>query len=374
MMKRRGLDALLILLPILIVVTAGVLVVMLLYRPAAGAQSLLGGTGNEAGATATQGSVRQGMAIPPVEQPVTAIPLGGPLADDSVEISGLAWYGDTLMMLPQYPRHATGGEEGYIYGLAKADILSYLDGRTSGPLEPMAVPFDAHTLRDRMEDFQGFESIGFSGDRVYLTIEAGSGNDMMGYLVSGQVAPDLSRIVIDTEHLVPIEPQAALDNKADEALLVLDDRLLTFYEANGASVNPRPVAHVFDLDLNPLGTLPVPSLEYRITDAARIPAGNRFWVINTFVFADFELYSASDPLADRYGKGPTHSRFPVVERLVEMKYDPSGITFSGDAPIQLQLAPFNFRNWEGLALLDDRGFLLATDKYPSTILAFVPMP
>jgi hypothetical protein len=31
------------------------------------------------------------------------------------------------------------------------------------------------------------------------------------------------------------------------------------------------------------------------------------------------------------------------------------------------------RNWEGLVRLDDYGFLLATDKYPRTILAFVPL-
>jgi hypothetical protein len=29
------------------------------------------------------------------------------------------------------------------------------------------------------------------------------------------------------------------------------------------------------------------------------------------------------------------------------------------------------RNWEAIARLDDVGFLLATDKYPETIFAFV---
>jgi hypothetical protein len=87
-----------------------------------------------------------------------------------------------------------------------------------------------------------------------------------------------------------------------------------------------------------------------------------------------ELLPASDPLAESFGKGPTHSRLPMVERLVEMQYDASGVSLTGAAPVQLQLAMLETRNWEGLVLLDGRGFLLATDKYPSTILAFVPMP
>ncbi|MGE5252261.1 MAG: hypothetical protein ACM3QS_18825 [Bacteroidota bacterium] len=315
-------------------------------------------------------------AVPPqpVEQPVIQIPMGGRLADQSAEISGLAWYGDYLMLLPQYPRHATGGNEGYIYALRKADILDFLDGKTKGPLEPLAVRFDAYGIRDQMRNFQGFESIGFSGDRVYVTIEAGAGTNMMGYLASGQVMPDLSKIVLDSKKLVSIQPQAAMDNKADEALLVLDDRILTFFEVNGAAFNPHPEVHVFSLDLQALGTLPSVSLEYRLTDAAREPGTNRFWVINQFFLADLELLPKADPLAEAFGKGPTHARLPQVERLVEMKFDPTGVTLAGTAPVQLQLATFETRNWEGLALLDNRGFLVATDKYPSTILAFVPRP
>jgi hypothetical protein len=310
-----------------------------------------------------------------IEQPITTIPLSGRLADPSAELSGLAWYGDYLILLPQYPRRETGGGQGYIYALRKSDILGYLDGKSNGPLDPIAIPFNALGLRDKMSNFEGFEAIGFAGDRVYLTIESGAGSKMMGYLVEGKVAPDLSKIEIDTSRLTPIEPQATLNNKADEALLVLDDRILTFYEVNGAAFNPHPVAHVFSLGLDSLGTVPSASLEYRITDAAREPGSNRFWVVDSFFLADLELLPKSDPLAEAFGKGPTHSRWPMVERLVELRYDPAfGVSLAGTAPIQLQLAPMETRNWEGLALLDDRGFLMATDKYPSTLLAFVPFP
>jgi hypothetical protein len=101
----------------------------------------------------------------------------------------------------------------------------------------------------------------------------------------------------------------------------------------------------------------------------RIISGNY-----SFVIADLQLLPASDPLSDRFGKGTTHASFPVVERLVAMRYNPSGVTLVDAAPVQLELESWGFRNWEGLALLDDRGFLLATDKHPTTILAFVPLP
>lgn len=43
-------------------------------------------------------------------------------------------------------------------------------------------------------------------------------------------------------------------------------------------------------------------------------------------------------------------------------------------PIQLQLIDGVSRNWEGLVRLDERGFLLITDEFPETILAFVAKP
>jgi hypothetical protein len=315
------------------------------------------------------------MAAPSSEQPLTLIPMTGRLAEPEAEISGLAWYGDYLVLLPQYPRRVTGGEEGYIYALRRSDIESYLDGVTDKPLDPIVVPFDAYKLRDQMTNFQGFESIGFMGARVFVTIESGGPGGMMGYLFRGRVEGDLARIEMDSSKLAVIEPQTALANKAEEALLVLDDRVLTFYEVNGSAFNPHPLVHSFDRNLESPGTLPSPSLEYRLTDAARVPGTNRFWVINSFFLPDLELLPQADPLAEKFGKGPTHSRLPMVERLVEMQFDLiQGLSLTDQPPVQLQLEPFETRNWEGLAILEGRGFLLATDKYPGTLLAFVPFP
>jgi hypothetical protein len=58
---------------------------------------------------------------------------------------------------------------------------------------------------------------------------------------------------------------------------------------------------------------------------------------------------------------------------VEFRYTNAQISSTSRAPIQLELREDGrARNWEGLVRLDQRGFLLMTDKYPETILGFVP--
>jgi hypothetical protein len=144
------------------------------------------------------------------------------------------------------------------------------------------------------------------------------------------------------------------------------------YEANGASVNLRPVAHLFDLNLQVQDNLPCPNVEYRITDATPADDNGRFWAINTFFPEDTELQTDSDPLAAVYGEGATHQQSQVVERLVQFQFSEDGIVFSETPPVQLVLSnDGEARNWEAIALLDSRGFLIATDQYPATILAFV---
>jgi hypothetical protein len=57
--------------------------------------------------------------------------------------------------------------------------------------------------------------------------------------------------------------------------------------------------------------------------------------------------------------------------LVEFKINPKEIVRTNTAPIQLVMEEKS-RNWEGLARLDKKGFLMIVDEHPRTILAFVP--
>lgn len=159
---------------------------------------------------------------------------------------------------------------------------------------------------------------------------------------------------------------------SEESLLVLGDKLATIYEANGVGVNAAPVVHLFDSALNAAGTTPLANIEYRLTDATALDSDNRFWTINYFFPGDEDLLPETDPIAETYGQGYTHSQQDGLERLVEFQYSESGITLTDTPPIQLQLLADGLRNWEGIVRLDERGFVVATDKWPQTILAFVP--
>ena len=58
------------------------------------------------------------------------------------------------------------------------------------------------------------------------------------------------------------------------------------------------------------------------------------------------------------GAGDGHSGIPLVDRPF----------------VQVELPSDEARSREGVACLDSRGFLLVTDKFPSTTLAFVSGP
>ena len=308
------------------------------------------------------------------EVAVREIPLAGDIKQRSAELSGLAWYGDWLILLPQFPDFSGQQGDERIFALARADILAYLNGETTEPLQPVGVPFVSPPLRKKIRSYEGFEAITFDGDRAYLAIEASPGREMVGYLVAGTIAPDLSQLLLDAGRLAPLPSATGLSNKSEEALLLAGESVLVIHEANGARVNPAPVARRFDSALRPLPTLAFPTIEYRITDATQLDDDGRFWVINYFFPGEFALRTTSDPIADTYGEGPTHAARSGVARLLEMQYAEEGITLVDRPPIQLELGPLALHNWEGIVRLEDRGFLLVTDKFPDTILGFVPFP
>lgn len=302
------------------------------------------------------------------EQPVELIPLAGAVADASAEVSGLAWYGDSLILLPQYPERFGEGD-GVLFALPKADILNYLDGKSTAPLTPVSIKLNATGLKESIPNFQGYEAIGFHGNQVFMTIEAGKDADMRGYLVSGTIAEN--EIQLNVSQVVEISLPIASENHTDEALVVTDDKVLTFFEINGAGLNPQPTAQVFDFGLKPAAGISFPNIEYRVTDA--VFSDGKIWVINYFFPGDEDMLPKVDPLAQAYGEGSTHAQYDQVERLVELNYSDSGITLTDTAPIQMTLEE-DARNWEGLVLLDQRGFLVATDKFPGTLLGFIQMP
>jgi hypothetical protein len=312
------------------------------------------------------------------ELSVAPLPLAGVVAQRNAQLSGLDWYGDFLVLLPQFPGFAEEkslGERGLLFALPKQQINDFIDQRSDQPLEPLQIPFFAPNIAQLIPSFDGFEAIAFDNLRrsnvFYVTVEAVNLGMSKGYLLRGTIAPDLSKAVVDTSRFVEIPAPTSLNNRSDETLLIAGNTLLTLYEVNGAAWNPQPVAHRFDLDLNPLPPIPFPNLDYRITDAIALDGAGRFWVINYFFPGDRKLQRSDEPLSAQYGKGATHLLFEQVERLVQYQYDGTTISRVEKGPIQLRLVLLP-RNWEGMVTLENRGFLLVSDTAPDTLLGFVP--
>ena len=305
-------------------------------------------------------------------QAVINIPLAGPLADQNAGISGLTWFGDNLILLPQNPQALDKSGDGYLYYIPRMEITNYVDRTSLTPLEPRSIQLIATDLVNKIPNFKGFESIGSAGPQIFFIIKAGNGTDLRGYLLSGIMKPDLSALLLDTTKLVEIPVQSISDNYTDDSILVLQDELITFYETNGVQIVKSPVAHKYDFDLKPLGTISMTNLEYRLTDTAPISL-TEFWGINYFSPEAKELLPTQDPIAEKFGKGESQADYAQIERLVKFQITDSGINLALTAPISLALVN-DSRNWEGLTILFDRGFLITTDKYPSTMLGFVPFP
>lgn len=306
------------------------------------------------------------------EESAITIPLKGPVSRRRAQLSGLAWYGDNLILLPQYPDRF----QNQLFYLTKLEIIGSLRADTNEPLKPHPIPLLTGDLIAQVPGFQGFEAIAIDGERVFLTIEAKEDEQMVGYLVTGDLEPDLSELRLSSAVVSRITPQTNLSNVTDEALLLAGDKVVSIYEVNGSLINLSPVAHVFSTDgLQLLDTMPFPPIDYRITDSTSLDEANRFWAINNFTLPNNPLKLGTETLAAKYGVGPSHETSQAVERLVEFQYTPDGITLVDTPPVQLRLLADAARNWEGIVRLEDAefsGFLLVTDRQPSTILAFVP--
>lgn len=312
-------------------------------------------------------------AASPLEVVVREIILPVPYDDARMEFSGLAWLEDTLVLLPQYPRRLGQGGSAYLVTIQKEDILAYLSNVTQEPIEIGLLAFEDGGLSDTLEGFEGFEAIASSGEQVFMTIETSGGSPMMGYLVSGAVDYEHQAIRLDAGTIVPLVPQTEFRNASDEALVIENSAIYTFFEDNGSGVNPKSYAHAFDLTLGLKPQADFPAIEFRVTDATEALADGSFWVMNYFYPGDAHLQADEDPIAEHFGEGRTHMRSERVERIIRLQIENGSIRLAYETPLYLELTEDGrSRNWEGLVRLDELGFLAVTDSFPATILGFIP--
>ena len=324
-----------------------------------------------------RGMLIAGEAVPAAaEVPLQFITLAGEIATPLAEISGMVWYEDKLVIVPQHSERILSDGSLCFYVIDRERIIAYLDGADTTAITPRSVALEAAELPELLAGFDGLEAIAIRDDMVYFTVEAEMAGAAAGYVVAGRVYNHLERVHLDLGAIKNIPSNVTVPNMSAEALVIAGDRLLALQEANGVRIAPHPFACLFDLELNLLTTIAMPNIEYRITDATDMDDEGRFWVTNYFYPPE---EAALKPVADvevaHYGQGASHANCALVERLLELRYDGERIERTATPPINFQLRADRLcRNWEALVRLDERGFLVMTDQFPSTLLAFAPHP
>ena len=304
-----------------------------------------------------------------IERAPTLLKIGGPMKNSDEEISGMDWYNDNLILLPE-------NLNGYIFAIKKAELDSRIIGNDTTIIFPEQIKLNTPNYKKLVPGFDSFEAIAFRGYEVYLTIEIRFADSMSCLLARGHIDEKTLEITVPEQNLTIIDVPKYVDNMSYESLVIDEDRVIALFEANGDSLIKSPYALSINSSGNDIIKYPLSSINYRIADATRIDKNNRFWVINYFFPGDRKVLKPSnDILASKYGNGPSHSRSNRVERLVEYEIRNEKVSLTKSAPIEIKLeGEKTSRKWEALARYGNEGFLIATDKYPKphTLLAFLP--
>ena len=296
---------------------------------------------------------------------IKTIPLKGQITNPKKEISGLDWYGNNLFLLPE-------NLEGYMFIISKKELIKSIKSNNPDSILPLKNNFNTPDYSKIISGFEGFESISFYEDNFIITIEAKDNNLMKSYIAWGKIDSKTLEMIIPIENLLEIKTPIQIKNMTYESSLIYKKDVIFFYEANGKNLQKSITQPKFSLEKKSFSNTTFPNIEYRITDVTKIDKNNRFWAINYFWPGDKKLLQpAKDLLIENYKIGQSHNKTDKVERLVEFEISKNGIIFTETEPIQLKIDIDNSRNWEGIVRLDKKGFIIATDKYPGMILAFV---
>jgi len=313
------------------------------------------------------------IGIPAKEIRFIEIGLNKNIAIPNAEFSGMDWYNDKLILLPQYPDRFPSKFNGCFYSISKTKITNYLKAKERNPLNPIKIELDSKGIEENIKGFQGYEAIAFNNESVYLTIEAENSGQMSAYIIIGKIDTAGIKITLIPESLKGIPVPVNLENMAFETLTIYEDKIIVIYEANGKNVNDQPHAVSFDLELQTYEILTFPNIEYRITDATRIEK-NSFWAINYLFKGERELLNPEvNELSFKNDRDTLNSKNWTVERLVKFEIVKNQVILKDEVPVHFKLSEDGeSRNWEGIVKYDSLGFLLITDKFPRTILAYIP--
>ena len=292
---------------------------------------------------------------------IQEIELKGIITNPKQEISGMDWYNDNLFLLPE-------NLGGYLFMVKKNKIQKQLSLK-KGSIKPIKTMFNTPDYSKSIPGFDGFEAIAFYENSIYVTIEAEENGEMVGYIAWGNIDPNSYEITILEKNIQKISTPIQIDNLSYESIIRHENNLLLLYEANGSSLRKDPYQLLISLNDFSSKKIKGPNIEYRITDATKVRK-NKFWAINYYWPGDKKNLK---PSLDKLSKNKKTNSDQTIERLVEFKIKKNSISLTRKKPINLILEEGNSRNWEAIVRFGESGFLIATDKYPRMILAYIKL-
>ncbi len=293
--------------------------------------------------------------------PIQEIELEGIITNPKEEISGMDWHNDNLFLLPE-------NLGGYLFMVTKNEIQEQLSSKRES-IQPKKTIFNTPDYSKDIPGFDGFEAITFIENDVYVTIEAEQNSIMLSYLSWGIINPSSHEITILEKDIQKINTPIQIDNLSYESIVSHGNNLLLLYEANGSNLRKDPYQLLISLNDFSSKKIKAPNIEYRITDATKVEK-NKFWAINYYWPGDKKNLK---PGIDKLSKNKKINSEKTIERLVEFKIKKSGIRLTKKKPIDLILDEGTSRNWESIVRFGSSGFLVATDKYPRMILAYIKL-
>jgi len=293
--------------------------------------------------------------------PIQEIELEGIITNPKQEISGMDWYNDNLFLLPE-------NLGGYLFMVKKNEIQKQLSLK-KGSIKPIKTMFNTPDYSKSIPGFDGFEAIAFYENSVYVTIEADENGEMVGYIAWGNIDPNSYEITILEKNIQKINTPIQINNLSYESIIHHGNNLLLLYEANGSNLRKDPYQLLISLNDFSSKKIKGPNIEYRITDATKVKK-NKFWAINYYWPGDKKNLK---PSLDKLSKNKKTNSDQTIERLVEFKIKRNSISLTRKKPINLILEEGNSRNWEAIVRFGESGFLIATDKYPRMILAYIKL-
>ncbi len=284
------------------------------------------------------------------------IDLGEAMVNPALQISGMDWHGEKLVLLSQIPKDFSL-QLNYVF---KDDISAYLKNDSS-KIAIFKIHLDDKAVSEHLGNKNEYEAIAFKNDTVYMLIETdqkiNNALNMESWIVRGRINfGDTLSLDATTLKKIPL-PNKNINEMACEAITIIGDSVYVFYEANGANLNKPAQCFRLDLQLNEITKLEMDHIEYRITDATKADKNDKFWVINNLYKGDLDSLL---PANDNFIPNVTGSANNEIKRIVRLQAKDGRVRIADKNTIMLE--PGNW-NWEGLVQFDKNSFLIINDTY-----------